>query len=54
MTTHPSYEGLLAITSRWAAAILAKHVVMGLMLALAALETWVLAPRWSRLAMLQA
>lgn len=53
MSAHPRYEGFLAITSPWAGAILIKHAVIGLMVALSAYLTWGLFPALSRAAMLQ-
>jgi len=51
MSANPNYAGLLVIRNPWAAAILGKHVVFGLMAALLAYQTWVLAPRLERLSL---
>lgn len=54
LASHPSYEGFLAIHTPWAAAIFTKHMVIGGMVAASAYITWVLNPRLSRLALIQA
>lgn len=54
MSAHPSYGGFLSIDSPWAAAILAKHLVIGLMVAAAAYSTWGLMPAIRRTALLRA
>jgi uncharacterized membrane protein len=51
MSANPSYQGFLAVGNRWAAAILAKHLVIAGMIGLAAFQTWFLYPRLSRLAL---
>lgn len=51
MVAHPAYEGFLAVTSPWAAAILIKHLTIGLMIAVSAYVTWVLTPAMRRLAL---
>lgn len=51
MSANPGYQGFLAIGNRWAAAILAKHLVIAGMIGLAAFQTWFLYPRLSRLAL---
>lgn len=53
MSAHPRYEGFLAVSTPWAGAILIKHLVIGVMVALSAYLTWGLLPRLSRLALLQ-
>ncbi len=53
LAAHPSYEGFLAVTSPWAMAIFAKHMVIGGMVISSAYITWVLNPRLQRLALLQ-
>jgi uncharacterized membrane protein len=50
MSANPSYTGLLTVTNLWAAAILAKHVLVALMAAVLVYQTWVLYPRRERLA----
>lgn len=54
MSAHPSYGGFLSIDSPWAAAILVKHLVIGLMVAAAAYSTWGLLPAIRRTALLRA
>jgi len=53
MSAHPRYEGLLAITSPWASAILIKHLVIGVMVVLSAYLTWGLLPALNRMALLR-
>jgi uncharacterized membrane protein len=54
MTANPHYQGFLVITNRWAVAILLKHLVFLLMVALSAYLTWVIGPQIGRAALLQA
>ena len=54
MSANPNYTGFLSISNRWSAAILIKHVVIGLMVALAAAQTWWLQPRLARLLLVAA
>lgn len=54
MSASPQYEGVLAITNRWAVAILIKHIVFGGMILLSAYTTWGVLPALRRLAMRQA
>lgn len=49
MSANPSYEGLLSISSRWATALLAKHITAGAMLVIAIAQTWVIQPKINRL-----
>jgi len=49
MSAHPSYDGLLALTNSWAVAIFAKHILVGLMVAVSAYITWGLMPSLSRM-----
>jgi uncharacterized membrane protein len=49
MSANPSYVGLLALSGRWATALFAKHVAVGLMVVVAAAQTWVIQPRINRL-----
>jgi uncharacterized membrane protein len=51
MSANPNYVGFLVLGNRWAAAILAKHAVIALMVALAGYQTWVLYPWLGRLAL---
>ncbi|MGA9532018.1 MAG: DUF4149 domain-containing protein [Anaerolineales bacterium] len=50
MSGNPNYEGFIQIHNRWSAAILAKHLVIGLMVLAAGYQTWVLGPRMERAA----
>lgn len=54
MSANPSYEGFLAITNQWSAAILFKHAGIGLMILTSALMTWGVLPRLQRAALLRA
>lgn len=54
MSANANYEGLLSIANPWSQAIFAKHLAIGLMLLVAAYQTWVLQPRLAREAMLGA
>jgi uncharacterized membrane protein len=45
----PSYDGFLAVDNRWAVAILTKHGLIALMVALAAYQTFFLYPWLARL-----
>ncbi len=54
MSAHPSYEGFLAIENAWSVAILAKHGVVVLMVAISAYNTWGLTPALRRLALMRA
>jgi uncharacterized membrane protein len=54
MSSNPNYQGFLAITSPWAMAILFKHLVILLMVALSAYLTWVLLPQVRRTALQRA
>ncbi len=48
MSGNPNYQGLLSVENRWAAAILAKHLVILLMVGAAAYQTWVVQPHLAR------
>ncbi|MBN2044617.1 MAG: hypothetical protein JW757_06330 [Anaerolineales bacterium] len=50
---NPNYTGFLGIDSRWAVAILIKHITFGGILLLSAYQTWGLAPAIERLTLLQ-
>jgi uncharacterized membrane protein len=54
MSANPNYQGFLEVSSRWAAAILIKHLVFLLMILVSGYLTWGLLPRLQRLALLQA
>lgn len=51
MSASPSYQGLLAIENRWAAAILIKHLLFFAMAGLSAYLTWGVLPKIRRLAL---
>jgi uncharacterized membrane protein len=40
MSASPSYQGFLTITNRWSTAMLAKHIVFLVMIAISAYMTW--------------
>ena len=54
MSSSPSYEGFLSISNNWAAAILIKHLVIGLMILASGYVTWGLLPTLQRTALLRA
>jgi len=54
MSASPYYQGFLAVENTWAAAILAKHLVFGGMVAVSAWNTWGLLPALRRAALRQA
>jgi uncharacterized membrane protein len=54
MSSHPAYGGFLDISNQWALAILAKHVVIGLMVAVSAFVTWGILPAMQRIALKRA
>ncbi len=54
MSASPNYQGFLAIDSRWAIAILVKHLVFIGMVAVSAYLTWGLLPALRRSALLRA
>jgi uncharacterized membrane protein len=51
MSANPNYEGFLSVNNRWAAAILAKHLVFLAMTGVSAYLTWGLMPKMQRLAL---
>lgn len=53
MSANPNYHGFLAISNRWALAILIKHIVFAGMTAVSAYLTWGLLPALRRAALLQ-
>jgi uncharacterized membrane protein len=53
MSASPNYQGFLAISNRWAAAILVKHLVFFVMVGVSAYLTWGLLPRLGRVALRQ-
>jgi len=48
MSANPNYSGFLAIENLWSVAILSKHMLIGVMILIAAYQTWVLRPKLSR------
>jgi uncharacterized membrane protein len=54
MSANPNYTGVLSISNGWSAAILAKHLVIGLMVVMAAFQTWWIQPRLARLRLMAA
>jgi uncharacterized membrane protein len=54
MTANPYYEGFLRLSNQWSAAILVKHIVIGLMVIISAYQMWVLQPELARLLLLKA
>ncbi len=54
MSANPYYEGLLAVTNRWAVSILLKHFAYGGMLAVNAVLGWSILPGLQRAALLMA
>jgi uncharacterized membrane protein len=54
MSANPNYQGFLAISNRWAVAILTKHMVFLLMVGVNTYLTWGLLPQLQRTALLQA
>ena len=53
MTAHPAYEGFLSIGGRWAVALLAKHLAIAIMVAVAAYQSLSLHPAYERVLLLQ-
>ena len=53
MSANPNYQGFLAISNRWAAAILVKHLVFFVMVGVSAYLTWGLLPCLGRVALRQ-
>ncbi len=53
MSGNPNYDGLFGFSNPWSRTILAKHIAIGVMVLVAAYQTWVLNPRLSRLALKQ-
>ena len=51
MSANPGYAGLLVVRNAWSAAILVKHLVVAVMAAVLAYQTWVLYPRLERIAL---
>ena len=53
LTVSENYQGFVSVNNTWGAAILVKHVVFGLIVALSAYETWELGPNLENLALLR-
>jgi uncharacterized membrane protein len=51
MSANPNYQGFLAINNRWAAAILIKHLLFGVMIVANAVLTWGVLPGLKRVAL---
>lgn len=54
MAANPNYTGVLAFGNAWSRAILAKHLAVGLMVAVGVYQTWVVQPALVRMAILEA
>jgi uncharacterized membrane protein len=54
MSSHPQYQGFLAIENNWATAIFIKHVVISLMVVVSAYLTWGVMPALNRLVLKRA
>ena len=54
MAANPNYTGVLSFENAWSRAILAKHLALGLMVAVAVYQTWVIQPALVRMAILEA
>lgn len=54
MSANANYQGFLAISNTWAEAILAKHIVIGVMILVSGYVTWGLFPTLQRTALLRA
>lgn len=50
MSASTNYQGFLAINNRWAVAILIKHIIFGLIIAISASQTWGVMPGIQRAA----
>lgn len=53
MSANPNYDGMLAISNRWAAAILIKHLVFIGMIGVNALMSWSVLPGLKRVALMR-
>jgi uncharacterized membrane protein len=54
MSASPYYQGFLTINNTWSRAILLKHILFLIVIAVSAYLTWVLIPAQRRLALLRA
>ncbi len=53
MSANPNYEGFLAVRNPWAVAILIKHLFVGGMVVVGAVQTWGVLPALRRAMLLQ-
>ncbi len=51
MAASPRYQGLLVLHNTWAVALVAKHLVIGCMMAVLAYQTWYIHPHLERQAL---
>ncbi|MFN3492240.1 MAG: CopD family protein [Anaerolineales bacterium] len=49
MSTSEHYDGFLNISTQWSLAILAKHILGGLMILVSAIQTWEVIPAMQRI-----
>ncbi|MBI5081667.1 MAG: hypothetical protein HZB17_10240 [Chloroflexi bacterium] len=54
MAINPNYKGFITISNVWSLAILSKHIIVIVMMAISAYSLWVVAPELKRLSLLQA
>jgi uncharacterized membrane protein len=54
MEANPQYLGFLAVSNRWAQAILIKHLLIAVIVVAAAFQTWYLQPKLERALLMQA
>lgn len=48
MSVNPNYNGFLATSGRWSLAMLAKHILVGALIAVSAVHTWDVLPTLRR------
>ena len=48
MSVNPNYNGFLSTSGRWALAMLAKHILVGTLIAVSAVHTWDVLPSLRR------
>ena len=53
MSSHPAYQGFLAIRNPWSVAILSKHILVGVMIVASAYITWGITPALRRIALVK-
>jgi len=44
LSVNPHYDGFLSTTGQWSVAILTKHLLVGLMIVVSAVQTWAVLP----------